>query len=125
APKVEGAWNLHLLTKDSPLDFFVLFSSVASVFGSPAQANHAAANAFLDALARQRRVTDLPALSINWGAWSEIGSAVKRQVAARLSLRGVQVIPPRQGMEVFGKVLGWQRPEVVVIPVDWRKFQAQ
>jgi malonyl CoA-acyl carrier protein transacylase len=125
APKVEGAWNLHLLTQNHPLDFFVLYSSAASVFGSAAQANHVAANAFLDALAHQRKADGLPALSINWGAWSEVGSAAKRGVEARLSLHGLGSIPSRQGMEAFGKVMDSGRTQVLVIPVDWSKFRTQ
>ena len=67
APKVAGAWNLHRATKDISLDFFVLFSSVASLIGSPGQSNYGVANMGLDAIARYRRSHNLPALSINWG----------------------------------------------------------
>ena len=105
APKVEGAWNLHRLTRGAPLDFFVMYSSAASVFGSAGQANHAAANAFLDVLAQQRRAEGLPALSVNWGAWSEVGAAADGGMEARMSLQGMGVIAPRQGMELLRKAL--------------------
>src|SRR5690606_12066890 len=74
-PKVRGAWNLHQLTKDLPLDCFVVFSSLAAMPGTAGQGNYAAANAFMDALIHYRTTLGLPGLSINWGAWAEIGLA--------------------------------------------------
>ncbi|PYS76016.1 MAG: hypothetical protein DMF66_17050, partial [Acidobacteria bacterium] len=87
-PKARGGWHLHRLTRDLPLDFFVLFSSAASLLGSPGQANHAAANAFLDALAHRRRASGLHGLSINWGAWSGVGAAAVRRADKRMTLAG-------------------------------------
>src|SRR5262249_3656105 len=71
APKVNGAWNLHELTLNKQLDFFILYSSAASLLGSPGQGNYVAANAFLDAFAHYRRAKGQPATSINWGVFSE------------------------------------------------------
>src|SRR4029078_1607065 len=77
AAKVIGSWHLHELTRELPLDFFVLFSSTASLLGHPAKSNSAAANGFLDALAHYRRAQRLPAISINWGPWEGIGLAAR------------------------------------------------
>ena len=86
-PKVQGLWNLHELTREMPLDFFVAYSSVASVLGSAGQTNHAAANAFVDALIAWRRRNGLPGLSINWGPWEELGGR-RGSGARRRSGRG-------------------------------------
>ena len=85
APKVEGAWNLHLLTRELPLDYFVLFSSMASQMGNPGQANYAAANAFLDSLAHYRRARELPALTVNWGALADVGLPVTEPASTALT----------------------------------------
>src|SRR5262249_23185671 len=94
APKFEGAWNLHSLTLNRPLAFFVLFSSIASVLGSPGQGPYAAANAFLDALSHHRRALGLPALTINWGPWGDVGMAARANRGRRLTMRGIDAIPP-------------------------------
>ncbi|ADO72617.1 SDR family NAD(P)-dependent oxidoreductase [Stigmatella aurantiaca] len=89
-PKVEGAWNLHTLATDASIEQFVLFSSTASMIGAPGQANYAAANAFLDALANLRRARGLPATSLNWGSWGEVGMAVvDERRGERLADRGM------------------------------------
>ena len=118
APKVSGAWNLHELTLNSQLDFFVLFSSVAATLGTPGQGNYAAGNAFLDALAHQRRANGLPALSINWGPWSEIGLAARPDRGRRLSLKGVGSISPEQGLRAFERFLKEDAAQIVVMPFE-------
>ena len=121
-PKVDGAWNLHTLTRDQPLDFFILFSSVASALGSPGQGNHAAANAFLDALAHLRQSQGLPAMSINWGAWDYVGAAAERQVKHRMQRRGMGVIPPDEGVAVLQQLFVRTDAQVAVLTVDWHRF---
>lgn len=121
-PKVAGAWNLHALTQHLPLDFFVLFSSAASIVGSPGQGNYAAANAFLDALSHYRHARGLPALSINWGPWADTGMAA-RTAADRSALRhgshpAIGSIAPRQGVRFLQEILRTDRAQIAVLPVD-------
>ena len=125
APKIAGAWNLHRATQDLDLDFFVLFSSAASLLGSPGQGNYAAANAFLDELAVLRRSHGLPALSINWGLWDAagMGAELDDQAQARLSTAGMDRIAPKQGVAVLMALLQTQRDrlpaQVGVMPIRW------
>ncbi|HSK64911.1 MAG TPA: SDR family NAD(P)-dependent oxidoreductase [Pyrinomonadaceae bacterium] len=122
-PKVRGATLLHLHTSHLSLDFFTLFSSAASMFGSVGQINHAAANAFLDGLAHYRKAQGLPALSINWGAWSEIGEAAKQNVPERLAQSGIDPIEPEQGWRVLEMIFNHPAAQVGVVPIDWERWQ--
>ncbi|MGE3808978.1 MAG: beta-ketoacyl reductase [Gemmataceae bacterium] len=126
AAKVAGSWNLHQQTRASTLDYFVVYSSAASLLGSPGQSNHAAANTFEDALAHYRHARGLPALSINWGVWSEIGAAVRRGVPDRNATRGMGTIDPRSGLQVLERLFGQRAAaQIGVLPADWPKFLRQ
>ncbi len=118
-PKIQGSWNLHELTEGDSLDFFVLFSSLASALGSPGQANYASANAFLDGLAHYRQALGLKALSINWGPFSEVGMAARKKTSARLAAQGVSSMPPDVGLHMMSRLLAQSNPEIVVAAVDW------
>jgi acyl transferase domain-containing protein/NADPH:quinone reductase-like Zn-dependent oxidoreductase/acyl carrier protein len=123
APKVAGAWHLHRLTESAVLDFFVLFSSAAGVLGSPGQANYCAGNTFLDALAHLRAAQGLPALSIDWGGWNEIGMAAQADnLGKRLATRGIRSMPPDQGLEALGRLLRRQDAQIAVVPFDFRRW---
>jgi acyl transferase domain-containing protein/nucleoside-diphosphate-sugar epimerase/acyl carrier protein len=123
APKVAGAWNLHALTSNAPLDFFVLFSSVAAILGSPGQSNYAAGNAFLDALAHFRRAQGLPALSIDWGPWAKTGLAARSATrGTRLARSGLRSIFPGHGRAALGILLARKAPQAVVMRFDARKW---
>jgi NAD(P)-dependent dehydrogenase (short-subunit alcohol dehydrogenase family)/acyl carrier protein len=130
-PKALGAWNLHTLTQNHDLDFFVLFSSITSLLGNAGQANYAAANAFLDGLASYRQAQGLPALSINWGSWAEVGMSARLELDEWLSQKGEGVIPPAQGLEALAHLLDVQAQtranagSIGVMPIEWPRFLAQ
>ncbi|HEY9800292.1 MAG TPA: type I polyketide synthase [Leptolyngbyaceae cyanobacterium] len=123
-PKVAGAWNLHQLTQDLPLDFFVCFSSTSALLGSPGQGNYVAANAFIDALAQYRQGLGLPGLSINWGPWSGIGMAasVDNYYQARWRDQGISPLHPEQALSILQLLLHQDKPQVGVMQVDWSIF---
>ncbi|HEU4766778.1 MAG TPA: SDR family NAD(P)-dependent oxidoreductase, partial [Pyrinomonadaceae bacterium] len=119
APKAAGAWNLHLLTRETPLDFFVCFSSVLALIGGSGQANYAAASTFVDALAHYRHAAGLPALSINWGPWSFAGSASLEVIEQHSQLYdGFTSIPVESGFEVLGRLLPTTQTQIGVMPFD-------
>lgn len=127
SPKVRGGWLLHELTADRHLDFFVCFSSASSLLETGGQASYAAANAFLDALCWQRQRAGLPSLSLNWGAWAQVGLAASLSFAAR----GIRSIKPEQGQQILAALLQQHRvagslapAQVAILPMDWPRFLA-
>ncbi|MGX1887855.1 SDR family NAD(P)-dependent oxidoreductase, partial [Streptomyces sp. NPDC055287] len=101
-PKVDAAWNLHRLTEGMDLDAFVLFSSIAGTLGAPGQANYAAANTFLDALAHHRHAQNLPATSLTWGPWAAETSMVRHLSAAALAGVSRDGFPPLATEDALG-----------------------
>ncbi|SEB92480.1 type I polyketide synthase [Streptomyces melanosporofaciens] len=127
-PKVDAAWNLHELTQGADLSAFVLFSSAAGVFGGPGQGNYAAANAFLDALARHRTAQGLPATSLAWGLWAESGGMAGELDEAeldRLRRGGVAAITADQGRELFDLADTADEALLVPMPLDLAALRAQ
>jgi len=126
AAKIDGAWHLHRLALDHPVDFFVLFASMAGVLGSTGQANHAAASAWLDAFAQARQAQGQPAISLDWGAWRDIGAAARRGVERQMQRIGIGAMMPEQGLAIFEWALTEQPAQAVVLPeVNWPQLLAQ
>jgi malonyl CoA-acyl carrier protein transacylase len=123
APKTEGAWNLHQLTATLPLDFFVLFSSLASVTGSPGQAGYASANSFLDGLAHFRSARGLPAVSVNWGGWTGAGMAARVDAEIRHRTGPFQLMHPEAALNAFGRLVSGAPPQIAVAQVAWEEFE--
>ncbi|MBW4721233.1 type I polyketide synthase [Saccharothrix obliqua] len=112
-PKVDGAWHLHELTRDLDLRAFVLFSAAAGVIGNAGQANYAAANAYLDALAEHRQARGLPAVSMAWGYWAEPSGMTAHLTETdkqRLARKGIRPITTEQALAMFDAALASGRP---------------
>ncbi len=125
AAKARGAWNLHRLTRDEPLDFFVLFSSISSLIGNAGQGNYVAANAFLDQLALHRRRRGLAATALHWGVLGETGLVARNaHVARHLELLGLRGLSTRDALVALGRVLDGAPEEIAVVDVEWSRFGA-
>jgi len=124
APKAHGAWLLHQGTLDLKLDCFVMFSSISSIFGNPAQGNYGAANAFLDSLAHHRHALGLPALTMNWGVLGGEGYVARNErVAEFLARQGTTALSPGEVMSILESSLVAGNTQVAAIRVDWAKWQ--
>nr|WP_323183774.1 SDR family NAD(P)-dependent oxidoreductase [Streptomyces canus] len=127
-PKVDAAVHLHELTRDMELAWFVTYSSLAGVLGSPGQANYAAANAFLDALAHRRRAEGLPAVSLAWGAWEPTGgmtAVLGRADRHRIARSGFRELSAAGGLALFDASLTVGEPVTVPVSLDFATLQAQ
>ncbi|MEW2396000.1 SDR family NAD(P)-dependent oxidoreductase, partial [Streptomyces sp. NPDC046862] len=125
-PKVDAALNLHELTRDLDLAEFVLYSSYAGVTGAPGQANYAAANCFLDALAQERTALGLPAVSLAWGLWEQESGMTGHLGAAdleRMARSGLVPLSTERGMELFDRGRALAEPLVVATPFDERALR--
>lgn len=128
APKADAAWHLHELTRNMNLSAFVMFSSIAGMIGSAGQANYAAANSFLDALAMQRRAAGLPALALAWGPWQQdIGmtGALDRAAMSRLERLGLAPLDRTDGLRLFDESLTTAEPVSALLHLDTDKLRLE
>jgi acyl transferase domain-containing protein/surfactin synthase thioesterase subunit/acyl carrier protein len=123
-PRVYGSWLLHEWTKSLDLDFFILNSSLLSVLGSAGQANYTSSSAFLDGLAAHRRSLGLPAMAINWCAWSEGGLATVSGARGQemWSTLGMKDLSPRRAMELFDQLMRRDVGQIALAAADWHVY---
>ncbi len=120
APKMEGAWNLHLLTKNDPLDHFVMFSSITSLWGGHGLGAYSASNMFLDILASYRKQNGLPVLNINWGAFSEKGMIAEDYSGAKLRAKaGIDSFTPQEALAHLFLAMGLKHHHICLANIHW------
>jgi acyl transferase domain-containing protein/acyl carrier protein len=119
-PKIIGAWHLHAAVAD--LDFFVLYSSIGSMIGSTGQANYLVANAFLDGLAAYRRAHGKPALSIDWGPWSERGMAARPHLLAALAAVGVGGMRSADALQAMFSLPALSTSQIAIVDIDMARY---
>lgn len=124
-PKIDAAWTLHEISLSRPVEMFVLFSAGAALFGSPGQANHAAANAALDRLALWRQAQGLPAVSVDWGPWAEAGAVADAEMRRRIAGQGMGALSVAEGLAALGHALALDHAVTAVLPFDWPVFTAR
>ncbi len=127
APKVQGAWNLHRLSESHGLnlDRMVFFSSSVSVMPTYNLPHYVAANTYLDSLAMWRRGQGLPALSVSWGAWKDIGTVADPVHAEHLRNGGVHTFSPDEGLALLNDILQKDVPHLAVMRVEWPRVLRQ
>src|SRR5262245_9103803 len=121
APKAFGACHLDRLTKDDDLDFFIVSSSVSSLFGSPGQANYATANALLDGLVAKRRAQGLPATGVNFGPSAQGGMASSKAASANISVQGLGSLEPSAALGALADVVANGTGQAIVIKANWQR----
>ncbi len=122
-PKIEGAWHLHLLTWDVPLDHFVLFSSISSLWGGHGLGAYTASNAFLDMLASHRKTLGLPALSVNWGAFSQIGMLAQDDAGTQIRAKaGIGSFDPQEALSHLLIAMEHNFNQICIAKIRWSDF---
>ncbi|WP_432046097.1 type I polyketide synthase [Streptomyces asiaticus] len=124
-PKVDAARNLHELTAGMDLSAFVLFSSAAGTLGGPGQGSYAAGNAYLDALASQRRADGLPATSIAWGAWTGSGMAVDGELEEQMRRGGMAPMDPELAISALQRAMDLDETFLLVADAAWERLGAE